>query len=201
MQCINFNSSLHQEFNLPYNERSECRSEAKTDSAVAELDDAISDIEAEDAESDDIKDLRDIDINESTICQKSTSQNGSSSEDIENQTKKKKMMVDIDEFMNYEVILDDPQYEGPVCRYVNYSKKICDPEKSARDFCVREKDNLYRCTVCDRVYTHISNFCRHYMTSHKMDVKMYTCPVCCKDFTRKDNMLAHLKIIHKQNTP
>lgn len=110
-----------------------------------------------------------------------------------------KKMVDIDEFMNYEVIVDDPQYDGPVCRYINYSKKISDPDKSARDFCIREKDNLYRCSVCDRVYTHISNFCRHYMTSHKMDVKMYTCPVCCKDFTRKDNMLAHLKIIHKQS--
>lgn len=109
--------------------------------------------------------------------------------------------MDIDYDSTYEIILDDPAFDNikPV-RYENYTKKISDPDKSARDFCVREKDNLYRCTVCDRVYTHISNFCRHYMTSHKIDVKMFSCPVCCKDFTRKDNMLAHLKIIHKQSS-
>nr|CAH7734682.1 unnamed protein product [Callosobruchus chinensis] len=84
------------------------------------------------------------------------------------------------------------------CKYFNHSKKVKDPEKSARDFCVRESENLYRCTVCDRMYTHISNFCRHFMTSHKVDVRMYSCPVCGKEFTRKDNMIAHLKIIHKQ---
>ncbi|XP_044753006.1 protein tramtrack, beta isoform-like isoform X1 [Coccinella septempunctata] len=98
------------------------------------------------------------------------------------------------EFANFDIILDDSNFR----EYSNSSRRISDSEKSARDFCVREKDNLFRCTVCDRVYTHISNFCRHYMTSHKVDVKMFSCPVCCKDFTRKDNMLAHLKIIHKQ---
>lgn len=100
------------------------------------------------------------------------------------------------EFANFDIILDDPSIK----ELNNCSRRISYNEKSARDFCVREKDNLFRCTVCDRVYTHISNFCRHYMTSHKVDVKMFSCPVCCKDFTRKDNMLAHLKIIHKQIT-
>lgn len=110
--------------------------------------------------------------------------------------------MEVDYDSTYEIILDDPAFDDSIKpgRYENYSKKIRDPDKSARDFCVREKDNLYRCTVCDRVYTHISNFCRHYMTSHKIDVKMFSCPVCCKDFTRKDNMLAHLKIIHKQSS-
>lgn len=105
---------------------------------------------------------------------------------------------DMEEESGYEIILDDPSYEMKHSKFEKSTKKIVDPDKSARDFCVREKDNLYRCTVCDRVYTHISNFCRHYMTSHKVDVKLFSCPVCCKDFTRKDNMLAHLKIIHKQ---
>lgn len=114
------------------------------------------------------------------------------------QTYKNLNAMDVDYDSNYEIILDDPAFDMKGVRYEKYTKKISDPDKSARDFCVREKDNLYRCTVCDRVYTHISNFCRHYMTSHKMDVKMFSCPVCNKDFTRKDNMLAHLKIIHKQ---
>ncbi|KAH0952031.1 hypothetical protein HN011_006794 [Eciton burchellii] len=68
-------------------------------------------------------------------------------------------------------------------------------EGSVRDFCVKEGD-VYRCTVCHRTYTHISNFCRHYVTSHKPNVKYYPCPVCYKEFTRKDNMVAHVKIIH-----
>lgn len=108
-----------------------------------------------------------------------------------------------DNFVDELVVLDDGELRtgsGRPQQFENYTRKIRDPDKSARDFCVRE-DNLYRCTVCDRVYTHISNFCRHYMTSHKLDVKMYTCPVCFKEFTRKDNMLAHVKIIHKQIVP
>lgn len=110
---------------------------------------------------------------------------------------KKREYIDFEDDSNYDIILEDQSCEAKQGRFENYTKKIYDPDKSARDFCVRERDNLYRCTVCDRVYTHISNFCRHYMTSHKVDVKMFTCPVCCKAFTRKDNMLAHLKIIHK----
>lgn len=135
-----------------------------------------------------------------------------------NDGSRKRPYSDIDDFMEYDyevddsasfdIILDDPSLEfkhmsssGSSFYRTNDKinpRKIPDPDKSARDFCVRENNNLYRCTVCDRVYTHISNFCRHYMTSHKVDVKMYPCPVCGKDFTRKDNMLAHLKIIHKK---
>ncbi|KAG5897668.1 hypothetical protein JTB14_011478 [Gonioctena quinquepunctata] len=113
--------------------------------------------------------------------------------------KKSNSILDLDEFAQFEILLDDPAFDK-TSRYASPTRKIRDPEKSARDFCVREKDNLYRCMVCDRMYTHISNFCRHYMTSHKMDVKMFSCPVCGKEFTRKDNMVAHLKIIHKQIT-
>lgn len=111
--------------------------------------------------------------------------------------KRKTDTYEFEEENSLEIILDDPSFEAKQGRFEKTSKKINDPDKSARDFCVREKDNSYRCTVCDRVYTHISNFCRHFMTSHKINVKMYSCPVCGKDFTRKDNMLAHLKIIHK----
>lgn len=69
--------------------------------------------------------------------------------------------------------------------------------ESVRDFCIKEGENVFRCKICARVYTHISNFCRHYVTSHKKDVKVFPCPICFKEFTRKDNMIAHLKIIHK----
>lgn len=74
---------------------------------------------------------------------------------------------------------------------------IDDSEGSVRDFCTKEGEHTYRCKVCSRVYTHISNFCRHYVTSHKRNVKVYPCPHCYKEFTRKDNMTAHVKIIHK----
>ncbi|XP_020279642.1 protein tramtrack, beta isoform-like isoform X3 [Pseudomyrmex gracilis] len=73
-------------------------------------------------------------------------------------------------------------------------------EGSVRDYCVKEGD-VYRCTVCHRTYTHISNFCRHYVTSHKPNVKYYPCQYCGKEFTRKDNMIAHVKIIHNSKPP
>lgn len=76
-----------------------------------------------------------------------------------------------------------------------------DSEGSVRDFCTKEGEHTYRCKVCSRVYTHISNFCRHYVTSHKRNVKVYPCPYCFKEFTRKDNMTAHVKIIHKIENP
>ncbi|XP_055847742.1 protein tramtrack, beta isoform isoform X2 [Episyrphus balteatus] len=76
-----------------------------------------------------------------------------------------------------------------------------DSEGSVRDFCTKEGEHTYRCKVCSRVYTHISNFCRHYVTSHKRNVKVYPCPFCFKEFTRKDNMTAHVKIIHKIENP
>ncbi|KAL7305747.1 hypothetical protein TKK_0001997 [Trichogramma kaykai] len=71
---------------------------------------------------------------------------------------------------------------------------------SVRDYCVKEGE-VYRCIVCNRTYTHISNFCRHYVTSHKPNVKYFSCPVCFKEFTRKDNMVAHVKIIHSMKPP
>ncbi|XP_053962310.1 protein tramtrack, beta isoform isoform X2 [Anastrepha ludens] len=74
-------------------------------------------------------------------------------------------------------------------------------EGSVRDYCTKEGEHTYRCKVCSRVYTHISNFCRHYVTSHKRNVKVYPCPFCYKEFTRKDNMTAHVKIIHKIENP
>lgn len=87
----------------------------------------------------------------------------------------------------------EPQYtSNRTGKYV-----IDDSEGSVRDFCTKEGDHVYRCKVCSRVYTHISNFCRHYVTSHKRNVKVYPCPFCFKEFTRKDNMTAHVKIIHK----
>lgn len=76
-----------------------------------------------------------------------------------------------------------------------------DGEGSVRDYCTKEGEHTYRCKVCSRVYTHISNFCRHYVTSHKRNVKVYPCPFCFKEFTRKDNMTAHVKIIHKIENP
>lgn len=74
-------------------------------------------------------------------------------------------------------------------------------EGSVRDYCTKEGEHTYRCKICSRVYTHISNFCRHYVTSHKRNVKVYPCPFCFKEFTRKDNMTAHVKIIHKIENP
>lgn len=76
--------------------------------------------------------------------------------------------------------------------------EMVDGDYATRHFCIREADNLYRCRVCNKTYTHISNFCRHYLTTHKQTKQMYGCPVCQKGFTRKDNMMTHLKTLHRK---
>nr|CAI5836457.1 unnamed protein product [Callosobruchus analis] len=145
------------------------------DELYQEPDVSISDIEVEENDND----VKEVDAYNENLDKKLAENTCN----IPKKTNQKVSYLDLDEF---------------TCKYFNHSKKVRDSEKSARDFCVRESENLYRCTVCDRMYTHISNFCRHFMTSHKVDVRMYSCPVCGKEFTRKDNMVAHLKIIHKQ---
>lgn len=71
-----------------------------------------------------------------------------------------------------------------------------DGSRSVRQYCVKEEGNLYRCCVCSRTYTHISNFCRHFITTHKGVKQEVPCPICGKLFTRKDNMVTHTKMVH-----
>ncbi|KAJ9581755.1 hypothetical protein L9F63_003824, partial [Diploptera punctata] len=71
---------------------------------------------------------------------------------------------------------------------------------SARRFCVREADNVFRCKVCNKTYTHISNFCRHYLTTHRRSKMVFICPLCNKEFTRRDNMMTHIKGVHRLNS-
>lgn len=70
-------------------------------------------------------------------------------------------------------------------------------DKSGRKYCVREGDNVFRCLLCNKTYTHISNFCRHYMTTHTNKKQVSPCPLCKKPFTRRDNMLVHMKTVHR----
>ncbi|CAH2268760.1 jg23783 [Pararge aegeria aegeria] len=91
-------------------------------------------------------------------------------------------------------IFPSPIRKNNIGNVGNYHEET---NESVRDYCIKEGENVFRCKICARVYTHISNFCRHYVTSHKKDVKVFPCPICYKEFTRKDNMIAHLKIIHK----
>ncbi|XP_063393824.1 protein tramtrack, beta isoform-like isoform X1 [Cydia fagiglandana] len=94
-------------------------------------------------------------------------------------------------------IFPSPIRKNNMANLANYHE---DTNESVRDYCIKEGENVFRCKICSRVYTHISNFCRHYVTSHKKDVKVFPCPICFKEFTRKDNMIAHLKIIHKNQS-
>ncbi|KAK9727819.1 BTB/POZ domain [Popillia japonica] len=183
IRCIDFNTSLHEEYNLPYSDL------VISDTEMEENDNDIQEVDAN-------YDGIDIKLDPKAFLDNVMDQNSNSN--TSTRKVKNSSCYDFEEDGNFEIILDDPVFDMKPAKYEKSNKKISDPDKSARDFCVREKDNLYRCTVCDRVYTHISNFCRHYMTSHRLDVKMFSCPICMKDFTRKDNMLAHLKIIHKQ---
>ncbi|XP_014271813.1 protein tramtrack, beta isoform isoform X2 [Halyomorpha halys] len=67
---------------------------------------------------------------------------------------------------------------------------------SIRKFCSREGDQVHRCTICSKAYTHISNFCRHFLSAHCGNKQEVHCPICNKPFTRKDNMMTHAKQVH-----
>lgn len=67
---------------------------------------------------------------------------------------------------------------------------------SIRKFCTREGDQAHRCNICSKSYTHISNFCRHFLSAHAGAKQEVHCPVCNKPFTRKDNMMTHAKQVH-----
>lgn len=72
---------------------------------------------------------------------------------------------------------------------------------SVRQFCTQESTNLFRCNLCRKTYTHISNFCRHFLSSHHGIRQEVPCPVCSRMFTRRDNMLTHMKQVHRMSTP
>lgn len=75
--------------------------------------------------------------------------------------------------------------------------KGMDGGRSVRQYCIKVEGNLFRCSVCSRTYTHISNFCRHFITTHKGVKQEVPCPICGKLFTRKDNMVTHTKMVHR----
>ncbi|XP_050548924.1 protein tramtrack, beta isoform-like isoform X2 [Daktulosphaira vitifoliae] len=72
---------------------------------------------------------------------------------------------------------------------------------SVRQFCTQESTNLFRCKLCRKTYTHISNFCRHFLSSHHGVRQEIPCPVCFRMFTRRDNMLTHMKQVHRLSAP
>lgn len=78
------------------------------------------------------------------------------------------------------------------------SRKKID-KMSIRKYCTREANHTYRCNVCSKTYTHISNFCRHFLSAHYGHKQDIHCPVCFKTFTRKDNMMTHAKQVHGFN--
>ncbi|KAI5713897.1 hypothetical protein M8J76_007350 [Diaphorina citri] len=69
---------------------------------------------------------------------------------------------------------------------------------SVRQFCTQEGEHIFRCNICLKTYTHISNFCRHFLSAHDDRYKQeISCPVCYKMFTRRDNMMTHTKQVHR----
>lgn len=82
----------------------------------------------------------------------------------------------------------------------NANRPIMD-KYSIRQFCTQESSNQFRCNLCRKTYTHISNFCRHFLSSHHGVRQEVPCPVCTRMFTRRDNMLTHMKQVHRVSAP
>uniref|UniRef100_A0A1B6LWX6 BTB domain-containing protein n=1 Tax=Graphocephala atropunctata TaxID=36148 RepID=A0A1B6LWX6_9HEMI len=117
--------------------------------------------------------------------------------------KKKEGLSETDEFLDEDI----SQYEfdsfksmmsmgGGVGVVAGAPGKPMD-KASVRRYCTHEADNAYRCNVCGKTYTHISNFCRHFLSTHHGMRPEIPCPVCFKLFTRKDNMMTHTKQVHR----
>ncbi|VVC36441.1 Hypothetical protein CINCED_3A005114 [Cinara cedri] len=83
----------------------------------------------------------------------------------------------------------------------NANRPIIMDKYSVRQFCTQESSNLFRCKLCRKTYTHISNFCRHFLSSHHGVRQEVACPVCTRMFTRRDNMLTHMKQVHRVSAP
>lgn len=83
----------------------------------------------------------------------------------------------------------------------NVNRPIVMDKYSVRQFCTQESANLFRCKLCRKTYTHISNFCRHFLSSHHGIRQEVACPVCTRMFTRRDNMLTHMKQVHRVSAP
>jgi len=84
---------------------------------------------------------------------------------------------------------------------VNYSSRPIMDKYSVRQFCTQESSNLFRCNLCRKTYTHISNFCRHFLSSHHGVRQEVQCLLCTRMFTRRDNMLTHMKQVHRVSAP
>lgn len=83
----------------------------------------------------------------------------------------------------------------------NHANRPIMDKYSVRQFCTQESSNLFRCNLCRKTYTHISNFCRHFLSSHHGIRQEVPCPVCTRMFTRRDNMLTHMKQVHRVSAP
>uniref|UniRef100_A0A1B6DX45 BTB domain-containing protein n=1 Tax=Clastoptera arizonana TaxID=38151 RepID=A0A1B6DX45_9HEMI len=122
---------------------------------------------------------------------------------------KQELSVDTDEMMDEDIsqyeldsfkAMMSSKFDGPISP--NLPLGHFDPNKpidkaSVRRYCTHEAENVYRCNVCGKTYTHISNFCRHFLSTHHGVKQEIPCPVCFKLFTRKDNMMTHIKQVHR----
>lgn len=103
MHCIDFNSSLHEEYNLPYQDLS--TSDLEGEENYNDIHDGDSHYESVD-----------ISIDPRAIMENFTNINSSPKK-----KKRNKNIIDYDVFANYDLVLDDPAFK------YNYSKKLTIP--------------------------------------------------------------------------
>ena len=59
-----------------------------------------------------------------------------------------------------------------------------------------QENGVHKCRKCQQVFTHPSNFHRHFITVHT-DRRNHRCSICGKEFKRKDNMMSHMRSVHR----
>ena len=63
---------------------------------------------------------------------------------------------------------------------------------------IHSRQNLFKCTKCDKVFTRLVNYEKHIIAAHgnKKDRVLYKCDTCRKKFKQKENMVRHKNQVH-----
>lgn len=69
------------------------------------------------------------------------------------------------------------------------------PTKKKRGRKPKPKSTMH-CEYCDKYYSSVSKFNRHFKENHAEDIQRYVCKECHKVFKRKSHLNRHIKARH-----
>ena len=65
---------------------------------------------------------------------------------------------------------------------------------------VHDEKQPFKCEICDKCFSHISNMKRHAKTVHE-EKKPFKCEVCKNSFSHIGDVKKHVQSVHEQKKP